>query len=239
MSPTTEPHRPPLLYPGQRLAREEFQQRLEELEQQGQSVRGFERLEGVVYMPAAIRIDQHGEPQLLLVTWLGVYAAATPGVQGSGNASSRIDFDNDPEGDAILRIRPEYGGQSKTDEFGYITGAPELIVEISGSTSAQDLQLKFEIYRRNGVREYLVWDTIAEELYWFVLHDGDYYRIAPDPNGCIHSRVFPGLWLDVVALLKGDLAQVLKTAQAGMASLDHAQFVAELEQRHGKTRPGI
>lgn len=227
-------YRPPLLYAGMRLDRAEFYRRIERLEGEGLRTRGIERLEGVVYMPAAIRIEQHGEPQAFIVAWLALYAAATPEVQCSGNATARIDDDNDPEGDALLRIRSEFGGQSTTDLQGYIEGAPELLVEIAGSTSAQDLQLKFDIYRRSGVREYLVWETIADELYWFVLREGDYHRLQPDATGLIHSPTFPGLWLDVAALLKGELTSVLSAVQQGVLSSEHMAFRQKLAQSHSQ-----
>lgn len=158
--------------------------------------------------------------------------AMTPGVQGGGAATSRLDDGNDPEGDAILRIRPEYGGQSTTDDTGYIAGAPELIVEIAASTRQRDLKLKLEIYRRNGVREYLVWETIGQEFYWFVLENGEYVRAVPDAARIIHSRVFPGLRLDIDALLDGRLARVLEIVQQGIATPEHAAFVALLQSRH-------
>jgi Uma2 family endonuclease len=187
-------------------------------------------------MPAAsIRMDQHGEPQLLIATWLGVYVALTPGVQGGGSATSQLDDDNEPEGDAVLRIRPEFGGQSQTDKNGYIVGAPELIVEIAASTTQRDLELKLEIYRRNGVREYLVWETLGEEFYWFELENGEYIRRFPDENHVIQSRVFPGLWLDVEVLLNGNLARVLQIVQQGTATAEHAAFVELLESRRTKT----
>jgi Uma2 family endonuclease len=176
-------------------------------------------------------MDQHGEPQAIIIAWLGTYAAMTPGVQPAGSATSRLDDDNDPEGDAILRIRPEYGGQSSTDDKGYITGSPELIVEIAASTTQRDLELKLEIYRRNGVREYLVWETIGEEFYWFVWENGNYLRVLPDEQHLIRSRVFPGLWLDVNALMSGKLAQVLQVVQQGTAATEHAEFVARLESQ--------
>ncbi len=233
---TAEIVRPPLLYSGQRLGREEFFRRIDEWEASGRNVRGIERLEGVVYMPAApIRMDQHGEPQAIIISWLATYAAMTPGVQPAGSATSKLDDDNDPEGDAVLRIRPEFGGQSKTDAKGYIEGAPELLVEVTASTLPRDLQLKFEIYRRNGVREYLVWETIAEEFHWFALENGEYVRLVPDEQHVLRSRVFPGLWLDVHALLSGNLARVLDFVRQGAASPEHAAFAAELETRRVKS----
>lgn len=233
---TAEIIRPPLLYPGQRLDREEFYRRIDDWKASGRDARGIERLEGVVYRAAASnRMDQHGEPQAMIIGWLSHYAAMTPGVQPAGSATSKLDDDNDPEGDAILRIRPEFGGQSGTDENGYITGAPELIVEIAASTTQKDLELKFEIYRRNGVREYLVWETIGEEFYWFEWQNGEYVRRNPAENGQIRSQAFPGLWLDVESLLSGNLARVLQVVQAGTATAEHAAFVALLESRRAKT----
>jgi len=231
MSSTAPIHQLPLLYNGQRLDRDEYYRRVELWSAQGRDPRGIERLEGVVYMPAAIRFEQHAEPQGFLIAWLGVYAAATSGVQFGGNATARLDPDNDPEGDAILRIRPEFGGQSRIDRRGYIDGPPELTAEIAGSSTQRDLEVKLEVYRRNGVCEYLVWETIAEELYWFALEDGNYVRLLPDPDGILRSRVFPGLWLDVQALLRGDLATVLSVAQHGVASDAHREFLATLAAR--------
>lgn len=180
-------------------------------------------------MPSAIRMDEHCEPQGWMTLWLGTYATYTPGVQFGGNGTTKLDDDNDPEPNAMLRIRPEYGGQSSTDHRGYIDGPPELVVEIAGSTAKTDLQLKLEIYRRAGVREYLVWETLAEEFYWFILKDGDYYRVFPDEQGQLRSQMFPGLWLDVNALLKGDLAKVLSLVQMGIGTPDHSKFVERLE----------
>jgi Uma2 family endonuclease len=230
MSTASQVYRPPLLYNGQRLERDEFYRRVDEWVAEGKSPRGIERLEGVVYMPASIRAAEHAEPHGFLVGWLAVYAAATPVVQFGGNATSKLDLNNDPESDAYLRIRPEYGGQTRTDRRGYIDGSPELLIEVTGSSSHRDLEVKFEVYRRNGVLENIVWETIAEELYWFVLENDEYARLAPDANGLLRSRVFPGLWLDVAALLEGNLQRVLDVVQLGIASPWHADFVGRLQR---------
>ena len=219
-----------LLYQGQRLDREEFYRRIEQWIAQGKNPRGIERLEGVVYMPASIRVEQHSEPQAYIIAWLGTYAASTPPVQVGGNATSKLDPDNDPEADALLRIRPEYGGSSGTDRRGYIVGSPELLTEVTGATRQRDLETKFEIYRRNGVREYIVWETLADELYWFMLDDGEYVRQEPGEDGLIKSGVFPGLWLHAESLLNGDLARVLQVVQQGIASAEHAAFVTRLQK---------
>jgi len=229
MTTATQVYRPPLLYNGQRLEREEFYRRVDEWVAQGKNPRGIERLEGVVYMPAPVPITEHAEPQGHLVAWLGVYAAYTYGVQVGATATAKLDCDNDPEPDGVLRIHPEFGGQSRTNRDGYIDSAAELLIEIAHSTSHKDLEVKFEIYRRNGVREYIVWETIAEELYWFVLENGEYVRLAPDADSLLRSRVFPRLWFDVAALLNGNLQRVLQVVQQGVASPEHAEFVERLK----------
>ena len=46
----------------------------------------------------------------------------------------RLDLNNTPQPDVVLFIQPEYGGQVKIDEEGYIVGAPDLVAEIAAST---------------------------------------------------------------------------------------------------------
>jgi len=46
-----------------------------------------------------------------------------------------------------------------------------------------------------------------------VLRDGQYERMPRDAQGLVRSGVFPGLWLDPAALLRGDLATVLAIVQ--------------------------
>ena len=66
-----------------------------------------------------------------------------------------------------------------------------------------------------GVREYIVWRVQDREVDWFVLRDGRIEPLAPSADGILRSAVFPGLWLDPAALLRGDLAAVLGHGPAG------------------------
>ena len=59
-------------------------------------------------------------------------------------------------------------------------------------------------YLRNGVQEYLVWQVFEQRIVWFELSGGEYVRLPTDAHGAIRSRVFPGLWLDTVAMLAND-----------------------------------
>ena len=57
-----------------------------------------------------------------------------------------------------------------------------------------------EAYRRNGVQEYIVWRVDDQGIDWFGLHEGD-LRVEPDGSGIIETSLFPGLRLDVDAML--------------------------------------
>lgn len=96
------------------------------------------------------------------------------------------------------------------------------------SSASYDLHDKLRVYRRNGVHEYLVWRVLDGAIDWFSLEEGDYEPLPATEDGVVRSRVFPGLWLAVPALLQGDLAAVL---QQGLQSSAHAAFAAELAAR--------
>ncbi|NET10715.1 MAG: Uma2 family endonuclease, partial [Symploca sp. SIO2B6] len=90
-----------------------------------------------------------------------------------------------------------------------------------------DLHDKKQVYRRNGVKEYIVWAVADQQLYRFRLQKGRYIELAGD-EGIIKSEVFPGLSLNIKALLSKDLAAVLATLQAGLGTQPHPQFVQTL-----------
>jgi Uma2 family endonuclease len=210
----------PLLEAGDRLSREEFERRYERMP----NLKKAELIEGIVYMPSPIRAKNHGLPQILLCGWLLHYASETTGVECSDNSTVRLDLDNEPQPDAILFKLPARGGQTRFSADDYIEGAPELVVEIVGSSSAYDLHQKKEAYRRNGVREYLAWITSERRLVWWELREGEFQEIVP-LDGVLKSAVFPGLWLDVQALLQGDKKAVLTALGKGLDSPEHRAFL--------------
>src|SRR5207248_3480178 len=125
-----------------------------------------ELIEGIVYMPSPLRAKAHGKPHLHLAAWLGVYESETPGIESFDNSTVRLDLDNEPQPDLVLIKSPAKGGQTRFSEDDYIEGAPELAVEIVGSSRAYDLHQKKGAYRRNGVCEYLAWITSERRLVW-------------------------------------------------------------------------
>ena len=135
---------------------------------------------------------------------------------------------NEPQPDALLLIDPTCGGRRCLSTDDYIEGPPELVAEVASSSVSYDLHAKLHVYRRNGVREYVVWRVLEQAIDWFVLRAGQYERLPVDANGLLRSEVFPGLWLDPAALVRGDLATVLAMVQQGLGSPEHAAFVARL-----------
>ena len=194
-------------------------------------IKKAELIEGVVYMPSPARYREHGNPHFHSISWLGVYSAATPGVEGGDNATLRLDYENEPQPDALLRLPAEYGGSSRVGEDGYLEGAPELILEVSASSASYDLNQKKRAYARNGVPEYIVYLDYEQRVVWHVLRAGVYEEQQPDEDGVLKSERFPGLWLLPDALLAGDLSRVLETLQQGLASPEHKTFCAELTSR--------
>jgi Uma2 family endonuclease len=220
-------HAPPeisYLENGDRLTRQEFERRYQALPQ----IKKAELIEGVVYVPSPLRFEKHAKPHACIIGWLALYSAATPGVDLADNATVRLDWDNEPQPDALLRITT--GGRSHINEDDYVEGAPELIAEIASSSASYDLHDKLTAYRRNGVQEYIVWQVYDRKLDWFSLQNGQYVNLVPDQEGVIQSQVFPGLNLPVEALLSGNLQQVLDEVQKGIQGEEHKAFVAKLAQ---------
>ena len=83
-------------------------------------------------------------------------------------------------------------------------------------------------HRRNGVQEYVVWQIEDERLDWFVLEDGAYLSLSPDGHGRLASRAFPGLVLNVEALLHNELDAVLSLVQQQVGDDAHQAFVDQL-----------
>jgi Uma2 family endonuclease len=218
------PARPVLpLEPGDRLTRPEFERRYEAM----LHLKKAELIEGVVYVPSPVRHEGHGRQHSALNYWLSVYGTSTQGVEVSDNATVRLDLDNEPQPDLLLRIAS--GGQSRVDPDGFISGAPELVAEIASSSAAYDLHQKLTVYRRHGVREYIVWRVLEHAIDWFVLRDGRYEPLHTDEAGVFRSEVFPGLWLDAATMIRGDMAPVLKVLVEGLASHEHEEFVKNLQ----------
>jgi Putative restriction endonuclease len=213
----------PLLVHGQQLTRAEFERRYDAMP----TLKKAELIEGVVYMPSPVRLE-HGEPHADLIVWLGTYRVSTPGTAAAVETSVRLGDSSMPQPDATMFIRPENGGRVRISADDYVEGGPELVAEVAVSSIPLDTGLKLEMYLRYDVQEYIIWRVPDQEIDWFVRREGQFVQLTPSADGRICSEVFPGLWLDTDALIRGDIAQVLTVLQQGLATADHAAFVSRL-----------
>ena len=165
-------------------------------------IKKAELIEGVVHVPSPVRAT-HAEKHGDLLAWLRVYSASTAGVSVLDNATVRLDRDNEPQPDVLMRIESAAIGQSQLDGDDYVTGAPELVVEVVASSAAYDLHDKLHAYRRNGVLEYLVWRVYDRTIDWFVLTDDEYrpfvagrgrYSAQPDVSRAADGAEFASRW---------------------------------------------
>jgi Uma2 family endonuclease len=186
-----------------------------------------ELIRGVVYMPSPVGRD-HGKATVKVGAWLDHYEMRTPGVEVLDGATTMLDDLGVPEPDALLRILPEWGGQTRNWNS-IIAGPPELVAEVSKATRYNDLGAKLDDYERAGVLEYLVRAFDPDEVIWQVRIEGRLTAVPPGPDGLYRSVTFPGLWLDPRALLANDSAGLIAALDRGLAAPEHAAFVAQLE----------
>lgn len=189
-----------------------------------------ELIEGVVYMPSPLKWE-HGTVHMEVDGWLNLYKAATPGTAVADNATTILGPSSEPQPDASLIILPEYGGQTTVNAEGYLVGTPELIAEVSDSSQAYDLHAKRRDYDRAGVLEYVVFLLREQRVVWFVRREGQLVELEPGSDGIFRSEFFGGLWLDAAALLRCDTLRVHDVLRQGLASPDHARFLARLKPR--------
>lgn len=214
------------LQSGDRMTREEFHRAYEQMPEDFRA----ELIGGVVYVASPLR-RPHAVHHINLGALFVGYAEHTPGVEAGDNATILLGNESEPQPDLYLRILPEWGGQSRTSTDEYIEGAPELLAEVAHSSRALDLHAKREDYRRCGVLEYLVLIVGEQRLRWFDLRQGD--ELSLDADAIVRARTFPGLWIQVEALLARDLARLRATLEQGLATREHADFLVRLAARRG------
>jgi Uma2 family endonuclease len=213
-----EPELDMSLLQGERVTRYEFERRYN-LMRDGKKA---ELIDGRVLLRPDLPF---GTQRFNLIGWLGQYSALTPVSAGAAHSSIRADWGTELHPDACLFVSPEDTGCVQIDCEGFIDGTPELICD---TVSHEDWAAKLDEYCRIDVKEYVVWRVLDDAIDWFVL-EGARYKRLPCDAGIYRSRVFPGLWLDVEALIDGNLLRVFEVVQEGIASEEHRQFVARLQ----------
>ncbi|HEY3321154.1 MAG TPA: Uma2 family endonuclease [Planctomycetota bacterium] len=213
----------PPLSAGDTLTWEEFERRWDATPE----IKFAELIGGRVYMPSPLSFP-HGKTDSLTNLWLAYYAGRTSGCDTGTNATCRI-LGDAPQPDVLLRIIESRGGQSRV-RGKYLVGAPELTAEVCVSSAAYDVHEKKDLYEQAGVQEFVAVLLHEQEVRWHCLKRGKYALIKASTEGIIRSIVFPGLWLNVPALLKADTAALLATLEQGLATPEHAEFVKRLAQ---------
>jgi Uma2 family endonuclease len=138
-------------------------------------------------------------------------------------------------------------GQSRISDDDYVEDAPELMVEVAHSSAgseatecspervAYDLHDKKRASRRNGVQEYLVWQIEEAQVDWFASEEGTYLSLSVGADGRIESRAFPGLVLEVDALLSNNFDTVPAALQEQTGTEAHQAFIDRLAAQDDKS----
>ena len=212
----------PLFVAGQRLDRETFHERYEAMPPEVWA----ELVGGVVSMYSRVKF-RHGDLHAKISGFLSYFMRFMPGLRGGNRLTTILGDDSEVQPDCQGWLPPEAGGRIRiVDE--YLQGPAELVVEVADESRALDLGPKRIVYERAGVQEYLVVTINPDEVRWFALREGRFADLAPGPDGLFRSEVFPGLWLDPSALLAGDLRRLHDALELGLATPEHAEFVARL-----------
>jgi Uma2 family endonuclease len=191
-----------------------------------------ELIGGIVYVASPLK-RRHGTNHLPLGTLFFAYEGHTTGVESGDNTTIILGEEGEPQPDLYLRILPEFGGQSQTDEDDYVVGAPELFAEIAASSRSIDLHGKRDDYARYGGLEYLVLCLREKQLHWFDLRANK--ELQPDADGVFRIRTFPGLWIHGEALLAKNYQRLMAVLNEGLASPEHAEFVKKLAAARSAT----
>jgi Uma2 family endonuclease len=212
------------LVAGDNLTWEEFEKRWDAMPE----LKRAELIGGVVYIMSPTSTP-HATHDIDACGSLWFYSSNTPGTQCAAAATWRM-LDDAPQPDASLRIVEGCGGKSHVNGK-YVEGAPELVIEVCHSSAAYDLHQKKDLYYRAGVAEYVALLLREHEARWHRWTRDGYEVLPIPPDGILRSEPFPGLWLNVPALLEGNGAAQLATLQQGIQSPEHAAFVKTLASR--------
>ncbi|MEO3707411.1 Uma2 family endonuclease [Trichormus azollae] len=111
----------------------------------------------------------------------------TPGIKLGIEPTIRLDQDNEAQPDGVLLIEVALEANSRITDDDYIEGALELVAEIAASSATYDLYDTKKAYKRNRIQEYIVWQSLENQLDWSQLHDSKYISLQTDVDGIIIS----------------------------------------------------
>jgi Uma2 family endonuclease len=93
--------------------------------------------------------------------------------------------------------------KEKLDDRGCI-GAPDLIIEIlSPGNSKKEMDIKFDLYEENGVKEYWIVEPFQKSILIYTLQNDKYIGLKPiAEEGLVHSPLFPELSFNVEEIFR-------------------------------------
>ena len=198
--------RQPELQNGDRMSRDEFMHRWEQIPELKQA----ELIEGVVYLASPVSLA-HGSYDALFVQWLGRYAfAVQKGLRIATNTTVPIG-DSTFQPDIALFHPARSGATGK-----YLEHLPDLVVEISHASRSYDLGPKLAAYRSAGLRDYITVLLEDQRVEWRVLSRARYRLLQPANDQILRSPNFPGLWLDTQALFPPDERRLFGAIDRGL-----------------------
>ena len=198
-----------------------------------------ELIGGIVHVASPLS-RRHGLPHLKFSAILDLYQDETPGTEAADNTSTILTNTGEVQPDLYLRVRRDHGGRTTTfstengevlrsdDDGNYVSGGPEFVLEVSASSLAVDTSTKLREYLAGGVQEYVVADIRRRVLRHYDLASGSDASLAAPVDGVLRSRAMPGLWLDGPALFARNGRAARRTLDDGLATPEHAAFVAQL-----------
>jgi len=225
MATSTQPDLIPELVDGDRLTSHEFERRY----LASPLVRKAELIDGVVHVASPVS-DVHGRARSDLNGWFRFYRLGTPFLICSIEGTIGLDGRNQPQPDVHARFDPAHGVRSAFSPDRYVEGAPDLVAEVAVGSASLDLEQKREVYQNPGVSEYIFWRVLDRVVDWFILRDGSHERMKTTQDGLHRSEIFPGLWLDSDALVRGQMVTVFQAVQRGLATPEHEDFVERLRK---------
>jgi len=93
--------------------------------------------------------------------------------------------------------------KEKLDDRGCI-GAPDLIIEIlSPGKSKKEMDIKFDLYEENAVKEYWIVEPYQKSILIYTLQNDKYIGLKPiAEEGLVHSPLFPELSFNVEEIFR-------------------------------------
>lgn len=93
--------------------------------------------------------------------------------------------------------------KEKLDDRGCI-GAPDLIIEIlSPGNSKKEMDIKFDLYEENFVKEYWIVEPFQKSILIYTLQNDKYIGLKPiAEEGWVHSPLFPELTFNVEEIFR-------------------------------------